>query len=79
MMEEQEEKMVLLEDKVHLFKYLFTLQGKEVKTNKEDVTTAWELILRNSVSEILDLLNLLKEEIAWSLLDDKRERSIRLR
>ena len=74
MMEEQEEKMALLEDKAHLFKYLFTLKGKEVKTNKEDVTTAWELILRNYVSDILDLLNLLKDEITWSLLDDKRER-----
>ena len=73
-MEEQEEKMALLEDKAHLLKYCFTLQGKDVKTNNEDVTTAWKLILRNSVSEILDLLNLLKEEIAWSLLDDKRER-----
>ena len=34
MMEEQEEKMALLEDKAHLFKYLFTLKGQRSK-NKQ--------------------------------------------
>lgn len=73
--EEQDEQLTLLEDKAARFKFSFRLLGKEeVETNKEEVITAWKLILRNYVRDIFDLLNLLKENIAWSLLDDKKER-----
>ena len=53
--EEQDEQLTLLEDKAARFKFSFRLLGKEeVETNKEEVITAWKLILRNYVRDIFD-------------------------
>ena len=73
--DEQEVQLNKLEDLVDRFKVCFRLLGKEEdENNNDDIIAAWKLILRNDVRKIFDLLKSLKREIAWSLLDDKKER-----
>ena len=77
--DEQEVQLNKLEDLVDRFKVCFRLLGKEEdENNNEDIIAAWKLILRNDVRKIFDLLNSLKIEIAWSLLDDKKERFFKI-
>lgn len=77
--DEQEVQLYKLEDLVDRFKVCFRLLGKEEdENNNEDIIAAWKLILRNDVRKIFDLLNSLKIEIAWSLLDDKKERFFKI-
>lgn len=72
--DEQEVQLNKLENLVNRFKVCFRLLGKEEdENNNEELIAAWKLILRNDVRKIFDLLNSLKREIAWSLLDDKKE------
>lgn len=78
--DEQEVQLNKLEDLVDRFKVCFRLLGKEEdENNNEDIIAAWKLILRNDVRKIFDLLNSLKIEIAWSLLDDKKERFYKIK
>ena len=77
--DEQEVQLNKLEDLVDRFKVCFRLLGKEEdENNNEEIIAAWKLILRNDVRKIFDLLNSLKIEIAWSLLDDKKERFFKI-
>ena len=77
--DEQEVQLNKLEDLVDRFKVCFRLLGKEEdENNNDDIIAAWKLILRNDVRKIFDLLNSLKIEIAWSLLDDKKERFFKI-
>ena len=72
--DEQEVQLNQLEDLVNRFKDCFRLLGKdEDENNNEELIAAWKLILRNNVRKIFELLKSLKEEIEWSLLDDKKE------
>lgn len=72
--DEQEVHLKKLEGLVTRFNVCFRLLGKEEdENNNEELIAAWKLILRNDVRKIFDLLNSLKREIAWSLLDDKKE------
>ena len=72
--DEQEVQLNQLEDLVNRFKVCFRLLGKEEdENNNEELIAAWKLILHNYVRKIFDLLKSLKTEIAWSLLDDKRD------
>ena len=73
--DEQEVHLKKLEGLVTRFNVCFRLLGKEEdENNNEELIAAWKLILRNHVRKIFDLLKSLKIEIAWSLLDDKKER-----
>ena len=73
--DEQEVHLKKLEGLVTRFNVCFRLLGKEEdENNNEELIAAWKLILRNHVRKIFDLLKSLKREIAWSLLDDKKER-----
>lgn len=47
---------------------------EEDESNDEEVMNAWMLILRKLLKRIKNVLTLLKEEIAWSLLDDKTDK-----
>lgn len=78
--DEQEVHLEKLENLVDRFNVCFRLLGKEEdENNNEDLIAAWKLILRNKVRKIFDLLNSLKREIAWSLLDDKKERFYKIK
>lgn len=73
--DEQKEELTILEDKAKCFYTCFCLLEKGKDENiSEEVTVALKVILRNYVREIFDLLKSLKEAIAWSLLDDKKEK-----
>ena len=78
--DEQEVHLEKLENLVDRFNVCFRLLGKEEdENNNEELIAAWKLILRNNVRKIFDLLNSLKGEIAWSLLDDKKERFYKIK
>ena len=78
--DEQEVHLEKLENLVNRFNVCFRLLGKEEdENNNEELIAAWKLILRNNVRKIFDLLNSLKGEIAWSLLDDKKERFYKIK
>ena len=78
--DEQEVHLKKLEDLVTRFNVCFRLLGKEEdENNNEELIAAWKLILRNHVRKIFDLLKSLKIEIAWSLLDDKKERFYKIK
>ena len=78
--DEQEVHLKKLEGLVTRFNVCFRLLGKEEdENNNEELIAAWKLILRNHVRKIFDLLKSLKIEIAWSLLDDKKERFYKIK
>lgn len=78
--DEQEVHLKKLEDLATRFNVCFRLLGKEEdENNNEELIAAWKLILRNHVRKIFDLLKSLKREIAWSLLDDKKERFYKIK
>lgn len=78
--DEQEVHLEKLENLVNRFNVCFRLLGKEEdENNNEELIAAWKLILRDKVRKIFDLLNSLKREIAWSLLDDKKERFYKIK
>lgn len=78
--DEQEVHLKKLEGLVTRFNVCFRLLGKEEdENNNEELIAAWKLILRNHVRKIFDLLKSLKSEIAWSLLDDKKERFYKIK
>ena len=78
--DEQEVHLKKLEGLVTRFNVCFRLLGKEEdENNNEELIAAWKLILRNHVRKIFDLLKSLKREIAWSLLDDKKERFYKIK
>lgn len=73
--DEQKEKLTILEDKANSFCTCFGFLEKEKdEYSSKEVISALKVILRNYVREIFDLLKSLKEAIAWSLLDDKKEK-----
>lgn len=73
--EEQEVQFKNLETIVNHFKECFRFL-KEDKDGycREELIVHWKSVLRDYVTEINDLLNSLKKEIEWSLLDEMKER-----
>ena len=62
-----------LTKKVDCFSACFGfLVTEESETNQEDILSAWKKILRKLLKEIHSLLLVLREETAWSLLDDNK-------
>ena len=60
-----------LEDKAERFSKCFIyLEEEEAENNDDETVAAWKIILRKLVVNIHSILTSLKEEIAWSLLDD---------
>ena len=73
--DEQKKELTILEDKANRFCTCFGFLEKEKdEYSRKEVTSALKVILRNYVREIFDLLKSLKEAIAWSFLDDKKEK-----
>ena len=52
---------------------LFFLSFEEADSNESEVKDAWRTILRKQLAEIQSMLKFLKDEIAWSLLDDRKQ------
>ena len=51
---------------------IWLLEREESGTNQAEIIEAWKLIIRKLLNEIHSLLISLKEEIAWSLLDEHK-------
>lgn len=51
---------------------IWLLEREENETNQYEIIEAWKLIIRKLLNEIHSLLISLKEEIAWSLLDEHK-------
>ena len=51
---------------------IWLLDKEESGTNQAEIIEAWKLIIRKLLNEIHSLLISLKEEIAWSLLDEHK-------
>ena len=65
--------MEQLNDNSICFNEYFLYYQKEQKgTNEENVVQAWRVILRKCLIDILNTMKQLKEEMAWSMLDEKR-------
>lgn len=61
-----------LKDKAERFvQCLNYLEKEEAEDNDEETKDAWKIILRKHVANIHALLNNVREEIAWSMLDDR--------
>lgn len=54
------------------------LGQEEEETNDAEIIAAWKLILRKLLNEILSTLRSLKEDIAWSLLGDRRSSFLKI-
>lgn len=52
---------------------LIFLSFEEADSNESEVKEAWRTILRKQLAEIQSMLKFLKYEIAWSLLDDRKQ------
>ena len=73
--DKQKEELTILEDKANGFCTCFGFLEKEKdEYSRKEVISALKVILRNYVREIFDLLKSLKEAIAWSFLDDNKEK-----
>lgn len=68
-----------LEELTERFCMCFCYQEmEEEETNDDETMSAWKIILRKLLGKINNLLILLKEEIAWSLLDDKKDKLLKI-
>mgnify|MGYP004693690189 FL=1 len=68
-----------LNDKTVNFTTCIRLLNKEENgTNQPEIIEAWKLILRKFLNEIHSLLSALKEEIAWSMLDERKGDFLRI-
>ena len=73
--EEQEIQFKNLETIVNHFKQCFLFLKEDEGGNcLKELIVDWKSVLRDYVKEINDLLNSLKKEIEWSLLDEMKER-----